>query len=223
MGSFTQCKDGLSAHGKVEIFVTKGKPVIHKFGKLPGYFGLRAVYEDHRIEFTQCELLDIIEDKNIILNQGKDSVITSLTTGYILSLARVAIGDRGTIPSDSTVPKVPVPTMTGLYNEVYRADAEAIILNVGTPTIHEVKLVKTFAAVDIPITAFSNQSKPVVNEVGVIMLNPALPPPLPRPPVAAPDIPPGDEVMFALRTYKSVPFEISSDIAVTFRYTIYIE
>jgi hypothetical protein len=133
------------------------------------------------------------------------------------------MGDRGTIPSDPTVPKVPVATMSALYNEVYRADAEAVVLDVGTPTVHEVKFVKTFSAVAIPITSFSNQAKPVINEVGLIMINPALPPPLPRPDVAAPDDPPADEVLFAIRTFKSVPFEASNDISVTIRYTIFIE
>ena len=223
MAPTAQFNDKLTPQGKVEIFVTKGRPVIHKFGRVQSRPGYPDIYSDHRIEFTHCEVLDYIEHKNIILNFGKDAVITSLTTGFILSLARIAIGDRGTIPSDSTVPKVPVSTMSALYNEIYRADAEAVVLNVGAPTVHEVKLVKTFSAVDIPITAFSNQAKPVVNEVGLVMMNPALPPPLPRPPVAAPDEPPSDEVMFAMRTYKSVPFEASNDISVTFRYTIFIE
>lgn len=218
-----QLKDRLHPQGLVEIFVTKGKPKIHKFGKLASLPGFPEVYSDHRIEFTQTEILDKMEIKNIILNTGKDAVITSLTRGYILSCARLCMGDRGTIPSDSTVPKVPVATMTALYNEVYRADAEAVILNVGTPTVHEVKFIKTFAAVDIPITAFSNQAKPVVNEIGLVMINPALPPPLPRPPVASPDTPPADEVLFAMRTHKSVPFEAANDVAVTYRYTIFIE
>lgn len=211
-------KDNLYPQGRVEIFVTEGKPIIHKLGR-----NLHSnVYTDHRIEFTHCRLLEKIDLKNIILNQGKDAVIQSLTTGSILTIARLAIGDRGTIPSDPTVPKVPVSTMTGLYNEVYRADAEAIVLNIGTPTTHEVKFVKTFAAADVPITAFSNQAKPVVNEVGVVMINPGLLP-LPREDVAAPGTPPADEIMFAIRTHKSVPFEAANDISITFRYTIYIE
>lgn len=217
-------KDNLQPQGRVEIFVTRGKPVIHKLGrKIATLPGMPEIYTDHRIEFTNCTLLSKQDIKNIILNQGKDAVITSLTTGTIFTAARLAIGDRGTIPSDPTIPKVPVATMTGLYNEIYRADAEAVVLNVGTPSVHEVKFVKTFSAADVPITSFSNQAKPVVNEVGLVMINPAMPPPLPRPDVAAPDSPPSDEIMFAIRTHKSVPFEVSNDISITFRYTIFIE
>lgn len=219
----TQLKDRLHLQGLVEMFVTRGVPRILKFGKQLSAPGFPEVYTDHRIDFSACAIVETIRVKNIILNAGKDAVITSLTRGYILSCARLSIGDRGTIPSDTTVPKVPVSTMTALYNEVYRADAEAVILNVGSPTVHEVKFVKTFAAVDIPITAFSNQAKPVVNEIGLIMINPAMPPPLPRPPVAAPELPPSDEIMFAMRTHKSVPFEAANDVAVTYRYTIFIE
>jgi hypothetical protein len=220
-------KDCLSPQGLVELFVTRGRPVIHKWGKQPSRPGYPDVYSEHRLDFTDCIMISKSSQKNIIVNYGKDSVIRSLTTGNILTLARMAVGDRGTIPSDSTVPKVPVPTMTALYNEVARADAEAVILNVGTPTVHEVKLVKTFSAVDIPITAFSNQAKPVLNEVGLIMIDPSQPPPLPRPPVFGPytpvNLPPADEVLFSIRTFKSVPFEVANDMSVTIRYTIYIE
>lgn len=220
-------KDALHPQGLVELFVTRGRPRIIKTGKIETSKGYPEVHSDHRIDFTGCELVDTVTRKNIIVNQGKDAVIRSLTTGNILTLARMAVGDRGTIPSDPTVPKVPVPTMTALYNEVYRADVEAIILNVGTPTVHEVKLVKTFSAVDIAITAFSNQAKPVLNEVGLVMINPAMPPPLPRPPVTGPytplNQPPADEVLFSIRTFKSVPFDVENDMSITVRYTIFIE
>lgn len=231
-------KDSLGPQGRVEIFVTKGRPKLRLMGYIEN--GDKSpFYSDHRLDFTHCQIIDKIDIQNIILNQGKDAIIDSLTTGTIKKLTRMAVGDRGTIPSDSTVPKVPTATMTGLYNEVYRSDAEAIIKNIGTATIHEVKLVKTFAAVDVPITAFSNQTKPVINEVGLVMINPAGSAGATRLPISGPYIyptgtppeiavspynyPPTDEVVFSLRTYKSVPFEAANDIAVTIRYTIYIE
>lgn len=232
-------KDQLEPKGQVELFVTRGRPELILQNPVANPHNL-PLYRDHRINFTESQLISKQVLKNIILNQGKDRVIQSLQTGFILTLARLAIGDRGTIPSDPTVPKTPLPTMTGLYNEVYRADAEGIIVNIGTPSIHEIKLVKIFAAVDVPITAFSNQSKPVLNEVGLVMVDLSEPPPLPRPAVSGPYVypstlpypyppvspynyPPPDEVIFAIRTHKSVPFEIANDIAVTIRYTIYIE
>ena len=134
----------------------------------------------------------------------------------------MAIGDRGTIPSDPTVPKVPTSDLPGLYNEVYRDDIDGASLDVGTPGVHEVQFVKTFDAATVPITAFSNQAAPVINEVGLVTFDFSAGA-LPRPPVAAPDAPPADEVVFSLRTFKSVPFEAANEISVTIRYTIFIE
>ena len=74
-----------------------------------------------------------------------------------------------------------------------------------------------------PITAFSNQANPIVNEVGLVMADLFGGNPLPRAPVAAPDPPDADEEVFSIRTFKSVPFEAANEIAITIRYTIFIE
>lgn len=65
--------------------------------------------------------------KNIILYQGLAEVIRAITSSPVTTprvITRVAIGDQGTVPADPTVPKVPVKTMTALYHEVYRKDAD---------------------------------------------------------------------------------------------------
>jgi hypothetical protein len=222
--------DILKPKGLVEVFVTLGKPELKVFDPYLSFDEVlsgisvprRKIYKNHSIDFSKCTVLDSFQDHNIIVNVGKDSVINSLATGSLFPIARMAIGDRGTIPSDSTVPKVPTATMTALYNEVYRADVEATILDIGTPTNHKVKFIKTFSATDISITAFSNQSTPVINEVGLITIDETQGS-LPRSPVEAPNAAPVDEKLFAIRTYKSIPFESSNDISVTIRYTIYIE
>ena len=73
--------------------------------------------------------------KNIILFQGQAEIIRAIS---IISpatkprvIARMAIGDQGTIPSDSTVPKVPTKDMTGLFHETYRKDIDS-----RTPTLY---------------------------------------------------------------------------------------
>jgi hypothetical protein len=218
-------REPLAPKGLLELFVTKGRPNLILNGKVDNRHNL-PVYKEHEIDFSGCEILDSIKKQNIIVNIGKDAVIKSLTEGFIKTLARLAVGDNGTLPSDSTVPKTPVPTMTGLYNEIGRSDADAVVLNIGTPTVHEVKLIKTFSAADFPITSFFNQAKPVLNEVGLIMIDLGAAP-LPRADVYAPytisNKPLDDELLFAIRTHKSVPFEAANDISVTIRYTIYIE
>jgi hypothetical protein len=224
--SGTVVREKLAPKGMLELFVTKGKPRLVLSNPIANSHNA-PLYGDHEIDFSGCELLDTVKQENIIVNQGKDLVIQSLAPGgYIRSLARLAVGDNGALPSDSQVPKIPEPTMAELYNEIGRADADATILNIGTPSVHEVKLVKTFVAADFPITAFSNQAKPMLNEVGLLIVNLAAAP-LPRTPLYAPyggsNVPLADEMLFAIRTHKSVPFEASNDISVTIRYTIYIE
>jgi hypothetical protein len=220
-------RDRLDPQGRAEIFVAAGIPALHLGAPLPSAAGFPRVYQSCDIDFSNVTLLQHISKSNLILGQGKDRIIQTLSTGFFFPIARLAIGDRGTLPSDSTVPKVPVDNdiahpMTTLYNEVYRADADATVLDVGAG-VHEIKFIKIFSAVDVPITAFSNQAKPVVNEVGLVMADLLSGTPLPRAAVAPPTAPPADEILFSIRTFKSVPFEIAQNISVTIRYTIYIE
>lgn len=209
--------DTLKPKGRVELFVTRGIPKLSYSDPIPSR-GI-PLFREHAIDFSNCELLEEHDLQNIIVNTGKNTVLESLVEGTLHPIARMAVGDRGTIPSDSTIPKVPTADMTALYNEVYRADVEVRVFN---PTAHEVLFIKTFAATAIPITAFSNQALPVLNEVALITSDIASFGP-PQPPVAAPNTPPSHEAVFSIRTFKSVPFDAANEIALTIRYTIYIE
>jgi hypothetical protein len=216
--------DSLRPKGLVDIYVTRGKPTLVQGPRLssrqrPGFPPLVRSCE---INFSGCNLIDKFRIKNIILNQGKDRVIETLTTGFFNVIARMAIGDRGTLPSDQTIPKVPTSDLTGLYNEVYRDDVQSTVLNIGTPDTHSVTFIRIFSALDVPIAAFSNQANPIVNEVGLVTIDPDEEP-LPRSPVYPPSSPSADEQIFSIRTFKSVPFEAENEIAITIRYTIYID
>jgi len=217
-----QIKEPLKLKGKIEVFVSKGKPVIEFVDPLPSKYGT-PLYRAINIDLEKTTLVESFSAENIILNIGKDKAIQAMVDGSVNPIGRMAIGDRGTIPSDSSVPKVPVETMTTLYNEVYRADYDGVTLDVGvTPTVHEARFVKTFSATEIPIAAFSNQAKPVVNEVALVTYNPSIQG-LPRAAVWAPNTPMSDEALFSIRTFKSVPFEAANEISVTIRYTIFIQ
>lgn len=218
----------LGLQGRVEIFHSEGKPVLRNGERLvnpslaPGRHV--PVYKSCEIDFTDCKIVSKQDIKNIVVGVGKDKVIEALTTGFVNQIARMATGDRGTIPSDPTQPKVATPDMTELFGEVFRSDVDSTILDVGvTPGVHEVKFIKTFSATVIPLTAFSNQANPVLNEVGLIMADLISGAPLPRADVASPDVPDADESLFSIRTFKSVPFEAANEISVTIRYTIFIE
>ena len=208
--------DKFKTAGYVEVFVSKGKPLITK--------------KDGKsfIDFSNAPLIEKIEGKNIVVNLAKDRLLDSLETGFMRIIGRMAIGDRGTIPSDPTVPKVPTVDKTSLYNEVYRPDIDQIIKTKvpGTsliPSEYKIQFTPTFAALDVPISSMSNQTNPVVNEVALIMVDPIGGDPLPRGPVSAPGAHPADEEMFAMRAFKSVPFDQANELAITIRYTISIE
>jgi len=215
--------ENFQMNGIVEVFVSEGKPDLIYKGHVPNKNDL-PVFRVADLDFSnRCVLKDYQKIENVILYTGKDRVIESLTTGFIHTIARMAIGDRGALPSDQTVPKVPTSDLEGLYNEVYRDDVDAVVLDVGGGDgTHEVKFIKTFSAVDIPLTSYSNQASPVINEVSLITADLLAGSPLPRPPVAAPNTPDVDEGFFSLRTFKSVPFEASNEISITIRYTIFI-
>lgn len=222
-------KDKLPLKGRFTVYVTRGMPRLipgTRIETVPGPFGPvqapKNLYRSCAIDLSQVRLISKQEINNIIVDLGKDEVIQSLTTGFVHPIVRMAIGDRGTIPSDQTVPKVPTADKTTLYNEVYRDDVDATVLNIGTPTAHEAQFIKAFSSLVIPLTSFSNQANPIVNEVGLVTANLNLTP-LPRSAIAAPATPLADEVLFAMRTFNSVPFQAANEIAVTVRYTIFIE
>lgn len=217
--------DHFKVRGVVEVFTTRGKPrLVSNDSAVKNNLGL-PIFKHCDIDFSHCHApVECQKTENVILYTGKDKVIESLTTGFVNTIARMAIGDRGALPSNPTIPKVPTSDLTGLYNEVYRDDVDAVILDIGSGTgKHEVKFIKTFSAVDIPLTAFSNQASPVINEVSLVTADLLAGNPLPRAPVAAPATPDADEEFFSLRTFKSVPFEAANEISITIRYTIFID
>lgn len=244
---------------------------------------------------------------NIVLSQGLAEVMRGMSSSPYTTptntlaprvITRMAIGDQGTSPSDSTLAKVPVKTMSALYHETYRQDidsgaqtlysptgftvtgdtsttagtpagtliqnmdsvfgitvglaitgsgipANTVVSSVvssdsitisnpatlnGTGTTFTIvgalnlcEFVTTFNATDVNISAFTNPSNPVVNEVGLVIINPNISPGYARAPVTSPVAPSTDEVLLSIRTFKSVPFAAANDISVTIRYTLYIQ
>ena len=167
------------------------------------------------------KLVDRITDRNIILNQGKAETIMAYATGSSRIFARMAIGDRGALPSNPLIPRVPEASRTGLFSEVYRQDVEVTSTTTEGST-NRILLVTTFRALDVPTSAFTDLTNPVINELGLVMVNLTTGNPLPRTPIASPNAPDADEAIFAMRTFRTVPFEASNETAVTARYTISI-
>jgi len=119
--------------------------MIHSVNKkliLPSKRGLRDPidYVNGKVEIFvhhHGTLVDYIVAKNIILFQGQAELlravcITSPTTTPRV-ITRMAVGDQGTIPSDSTVPKIAVKTATGLFHEIARQDINSNVPTFYTP------------------------------------------------------------------------------------------
>jgi len=187
-------QDRLQPEGFVEIFVYKGK-----------------------------KLVEVIKEKNIILWQGRAETIKAISQTspflYERVINRMVIGDLGTIPADSQVPKVPTPDLLGLYHEIYRKDiaAKTIVTTFGD---NYCQFTATFNASDVPLTSFANPTQPRVNEVGLVFIDPQVA--VVRPDVYAPNAPQVDEVVASIRCFKSIPFDLSNDVSVTVRYTLYM-
>lgn len=85
--------------------------------------------------YKQGVLFDYQKLKNIILFQGQAEILRAIAISSPATkprvVTRMAIGDQGTIPSDQTVPKIPVKTATGPFHEVYRKDVDS-----KTPTFY---------------------------------------------------------------------------------------
>ena len=218
-------KDKLKIIGYVEVFASKKAPRLVKGQQLfmpNGQPYPVPKYEHLNLDFRGKGFISKTESKNIIVDVPKERIISSFNTGFMRVIGRMSVGDRGTLPSDPTTPKVPLVDRTELYHEVYRDDIDAFTEN-ADPTIHEVQYVTTFDALDVPITSMSNQANPVINEVGLIMVDLIGGNPLPRGPVAAPNANDADEELFGMRAFKSVPFDKANELSITIRYTIAIE
>jgi len=165
-------------------------------------------------------LIDEFTAENIVLYQGKASIITGLVNPTAVIIGRMAIGDRGTVPSDPTVPRTVAPSATRLFHEVYRQNIQTAIITT-IDADNSATFTTIFRAVDIPITSYLDQTKPVINEVALVLVDTLMPPAV-RPPVAAPDPQFPGEQLFAIRTFRTIPFEAASDTTISLKYSIMI-
>lgn len=153
---------------------------------------------------------------------------TAITSNIITSMSSTAGITTGMIVEGTGLPTGTVvvnPTLSPTSIEVSNPSSST---NTGATytflgVTNQCEFISSFNAVDVPLTSFSNPSNPLLNEVGLVIINPSAPDGLVRTPVFAPAAPPSDEVVLSLRTFTSVPFQAANDISVTIRYTIFTE
>ena len=166
-------------------------------------------------------LVDEFTKENIVLYQGKAAIINDLVYPTAVIIARMAVGDQGTIPSDPRVPKIVNPQNTTLFHEVYRQDLSGVSITTNVAT-NSAQFTAIFRAADIPLTSYADQVKPVISEVALVLVDSLIAPPLPRTPVAAPNAQHPAETLFSIRTFNAIPFEAASGTTISIKYTIMI-
>jgi hypothetical protein len=147
---------------------------------------------------------------------GDEVVNTISTSGIAPGMSVVGTGvSIGTVVEDVT------SDTQFILSEPAVAPGGSQVLTI-SGAANQCQFVAAFAATDVPTSAFSNPSAPVINEVGLVIINPTAVSGIARAPVIAPALPASDEVLMSIRTYNSVPFLVASDVSVTIRYTIFL-
>lgn len=166
-----------------------------------------TLYDPVGFSYTGNTTINVNQITNLSSTAG-------ITQGMIVTGTGIPIG---TVVSNPTLS----PTSIEISNEAISSNTGANYTFAGV--VNQCEFDATFDAIDVPLTSFSNPSTPVINEVGLVIINPAASAGLVRSPVAAPNPPPSDEVVLSLRTFTSVPFVAANNISITVRYTLFTE
>jgi hypothetical protein len=153
---------------------------------------------------------------------------TLINTNTITGLSSTVGIVQGMIAQGTGLPPGTVVVNPTLSSNSILVSNNATSTNVGANitfigTTNQCVFAATFNAVDVPTNSFTNPSNPILNEVGLVIIDPTAPAGLVRAPVYAPNAPASDEVVLSLRTFNSVPFQAANDVTVTIRYTIFTE
>lgn len=111
--------------------------------------------------------------KNILLYQGLGQVISAISSSYPPKpriVARMAIGDQGTIPADLTVPRVPQKNLTSLYHEIYRKDIDSTV-----PTIYSLNGLNIVGTTTLGSSTITGMATTVGISAGMVVTGTGVP------------------------------------------------
>ncbi len=131
---------------------------------------------------------------NVVTNQGRQRGIEMITELSTAGVKHVAVGDQGIVqgpPRLLLVPSPPSRTDLALGNEIKRKEADSIVLS--GSIANEVLVTVEFLTLDGPFTFF-NPSELIINEVGLFADT--------------------DNLMFARRTFPSIPFDVGDRLGI---------
>jgi len=155
------------------------------------------------------EIVDVIDESNFIVDAGKKRVARLLGIGSEAGIInKMAIGDKGH-DGDLFNPKTP-DALWGereeLFGYVYEKpnDSGSPI----RPDEYTIEFLNTFDASDPGIDPGDYHTSPIViNEAGLLIENPAG----------------GNQELFAIKTFKSVPFDPSSGLSLIIQWRITVQ
>jgi len=127
-------------------------------------------------------------EKNIIVTLGRKRVaelLTGLSTDFV---NQMAIGDGGAPQTDLLVPIVPVLSDTALVHELARTSVVNPVVNG-----QEATFLSTFLTTSLSDPDFIDPANKVINEAGLFCV---------------------DDIMFARKTFPSVPFSPADRVGV---------
>ncbi len=151
---------------------------------------------------VDCSTGEVLYDKhNLITNFGKQRAAELLGGIDTNAVASMAVGDGGAPVASPSTPFIPLPTDTGLANELLRTAS----LNPQVIGVNQLKFTALFLT--SPPLAFANPALEAINEVGLFF---------------ADDVQPGTPAMFARNTFPSVPFKPADREGVIVTWTITI-
>ena len=175
-----------------------------------------------RLEFfdRNGRLVNVIEDKNFIVDLGHELVIDILTGTVSSKIFRMAIGDNGTLVGQPYVAKTPDatwPARTGLFHELIRRNIDTT----SQPSTKTMRFLASFQSGDIDNSSFSSSPK-FVNEAALIVSS-GLETGQQQINKTVPDSLDPSENMFSIRTFKSQPFDPASTLTLSIAWTIFVQ
>jgi len=169
--------------------------------------------------FNNGKLINVIEDKNFVLDLGHELVVDILSGTVSSKVFRMAIGDGGTLTGQPFIPKAPDatwPSLTALFHEMIRKNIDTV----SQPTVKSMKFLSSFASADIDASSFTSSPKSV-NEAALIISS-GLETGKQQINKTFPDTLDPSENLFSIRTFKSQPFDPADTLTLSITWTIFV-
>jgi len=189
--------------GSEQAFL-RGRLRIDAFG-LPEDFHIEKSHDSDLVIVKRKEGHVVIDGHNIIVNTGRERVLELVGGLSTKPFNRMGIGDDGVSALDILVPIAPTIHDTDLNHRLTTEAVSSITVGQeGTPSQWYIRYIHTFTALDYlgtPTLNWKDPAKMVINEAGIFT---------------------SDNVMLARKTFASIPFDPTTNVAIQFTWDIFM-